>query len=49
MRSGDLVKFFVRHDRIEFINHGQNLDADKTKFAAGLVLLLVRDPRDVVI
>jgi Sulfotransferase domain len=26
-----------------------NLDADKTKFAAGLVLLLVRDPRDVVI
>jgi hypothetical protein len=26
-----------------------NLDADKTKFAAGLVLLMVRDPRDVVI
>jgi len=45
------IEALYTHDGSGFEEHASiaNLDADKTKFAAGLVLLMVRDPRDVVI
>jgi Sulfotransferase domain len=45
------IEALYTHDGSGFEEHASiaNLDADKTKFATGLVLLLVRDPRDVVI
>ena len=45
------IEAVYTHDGSSFEGHLSvaNLDSDKTKFEAGLVLLMVRDPRDVVI
>jgi sulfotransferase family protein len=45
------IEAVYTHDGSSFEGHlsVEDLDSDKTKFEAGLVLLMVRDPRDVAI